>query len=172
MILYINMWKNISKFFKGYPMREIVAKKMIQYGLRVKDNKIYCGDIELSDSKIARALNIDRRSVNATIKTINNNIELKNIFSRLTPTCHLKNAASNMKWGVIEIIPKDPSIPGIVAEVANIIANNKISIRQAIVDDFQLFEEPRLFIVTEKQIPPKLIPMIRKAKGVKALMIY
>lgn len=153
-------------------MRQIVAKKMLEYGLRVKDNRIYCGDIELSDSKIARALNIDRRSVNATLKIINKKIELKNIFSKLTPTCHLKNTASNMNWGVIEISPEDPSIPGILAEVANIIARNKISIRQAIVDDFQLFEEPKLFIITEKQIPAKLIPIIRKAKGVKALMIY
>ncbi len=166
------MWKNISNFFKGYPMREIVAKKMLEYGLRVKNNRIYCGDIELSDSKIARALNIDRRSVNATLEIINKNIELKNIFSKLTPTCHLKDTASNMNWSVIEIIPEDPSIPGIIAEVANIIARNKISIRQAIVDDFQLIEEPRLFIITEKQIPGRLIPLIRNAKGVKALTIY
>jgi predicted regulator of amino acid metabolism with ACT domain len=44
--------------------------------------------------------------------------------------------------------------------------------RQLIVDDFELSEEPRLFIVTENQIPGRLIPKIRNAKGVKALLIY
>ena len=88
------------------------------------------------------------------------------------PTCHLKDVATNMNWGVIEIIPEDPSMPGIVAEVATIIAQNNISIRQSIVDDFELSEEPRLFIVTEKQIPGRLIPKIRNARGVKAVLIY
>jgi len=166
------MWKNISKYFKEYPKRKKIAQKMLEYGLRIKSNKIYCGEIELSDSKIARALDTDRRSITATIDTISKNPELNEIFSKLLPTCHLKDVAPEMKWGVIEIIPEDPSVPGILAEVATIIANNKISIRQTIVDDFELSEEPRLFIVTEKQIPGSLIPKIRAAKGVKAVLIY
>jgi len=166
------MWKNISKYFKEYPKRKKIAQKMLEYGLRIKNNRIYCGEIELSDSKIARALDTDRRSITATIDTISKNPELNEIFSKLLPTCHLKDVAPEMKWGVIEIIPEDPSIPGILAEVATIIANNKISIRQTIVDDFELSEEPRLFIVTEKQIPGSLIPKIRAAKGVKGVLIY
>jgi hypothetical protein len=166
------MWKNLSKYFKGYPKRKKVAQKMLEYGLKIKNKKIYCGEIELSDSKIARSLDIDRRSITATIETISKNKELTDIFSKLSPTCHLKNVAPDMNWGVIEIIPKDPSIPGIVAEIATHIAKSKISIRQAIVDDFEIYEEPRLFIITEKQIPPSLIPKIRKANGVKALLIY
>ena len=77
-----------------------------------------------------------------------------------------------MNWGVIEIIPEDPSIPGIVASVATIVANAKLSIRQSIVDDFEFSEEPRLFIVTEKQVPGILVPKIRDVKGVKAVVIY
>jgi hypothetical protein len=77
-----------------------------------------------------------------------------------------------MNWGVIEIIPKDPSMPGILADVAKEVADATISIRQAIVDDFEFSEEPRLFIVTEKQVPGLLIPKIRKIKGVKAVVIY
>ncbi len=96
----------------------------------------------------------------------------QNVFSQLRPTCHRRDVATIMQWGVIEIIPKDFSMPGILAEVTAIIADNKISVRQAIVDDFELSDEPRLFIVTEKQIPGTLIPKIRKAKGVKAVLIY
>ena len=167
-----NMWKELSKYFKGYPKRMKVAQKMLEYGLKTKNNKIYCGEIELSDSKIARALDTDRRAIAATTDIISKTPKLKEIFSKLTPTCHLKEVAPKMNWGVIEIIPEDPSLPGILAEVASIIAKNNISIRQAIVDDFEISEEPRLFIITEKQIPGALIPKIRNAKGVKALLIY
>lgn len=166
------MWKDISKYFKDCPKRKKVAQKMLEYGLKIRNNKICCGEIELSDSKIARALNIDRRAVAATVEIISKVPELNEIFSKLVPTCHLKDVAPEMNWGVIEIIPKDPSLPGILADVAAIIANNNISIRQAIVDDFELSEEPRLFIVTEKQIPGRLIPKIRKTNGVKAVLIY
>ena len=166
------MWKDLSIFFKGYPKRRKVAQKILEYGLRIEGDSIYCGNIELSNSKFARALDIDRRAITSTIELIKKEPKLMEIFSKLVPTCHLKDVAPAMKWGVIEILPTDPSIPGILAEVAKIIAENNISIRQAIVDDFELSEEPRLFIVTETQIPGSLLPRIRKAKGVKALMIY
>jgi len=166
------MWNQIAQYFDNYPKQKIIAQKMLEYGLKIQNQKIYCGPIELSDSKIARALDTDRRAITATIQTIEQHPELKKIFSQLLPTCHLKNVAPAMNWGVIEIIPIDPSIPGILAEVATIIAQHNISIRQAISDDFEFSEEPRLFIVTETQVPGILIPVIRNAKGVKAVLIY
>ena len=166
------MWRKFAKYFSQYPKRRKLAQKLLEYGLKVSNNKIYCGEVELPDSKIARAFDVDRRIISSTIQTIMGKKDLKKVFSRLRPTCHLKDVAPEMNWGVIEIIPVDPSLPGIVADVATIIANNNISIRQAIVDDFELSEEPRLFIVTEKQIPGSLLPKIRKAKGVKAVVVY
>lgn len=166
------MWRQFAKYFNKYPKRKKLAQKMLEYGLKVKDEKIYCGEIELSDSKLSRAFDIDRRIIMSTITTINKNEDLKKIFSNLNPTCRLKDVAPKMNWGVIEIIPTDASMPGIISDVATIIADNKISIRQAIVDDFELSEEPRLFIVTEKQIPGSLLSKIRSAKGVKAVVVY
>ncbi len=166
------MWRKIAKYFNRYPKRRKLAQKLLEYGLKVSDNKIYCGEIELSDSKIARAFDVDRRIIADTIKTINDEKDLQKVFFRLKPTCHLKDVATEMNWGVIEIIPEDPSTPGILADVAKVVADAKISIRQAIVDDFEFSEEPRLFIVTEKQVPGTLIPNIRKINGVKAVVLY
>lgn len=166
------MWKQLAKYFNRYPKRKKLAQKLLEYGLKVKDNKIYCGEIELSDSKIARAFELDRRVINSTRDTIIKREELKKVFSNLKPTCSLKDVAPEMNLGVIEIIPEDPSMPGILADVATIVADNKISIRQAIVDDFEFTEEPRLFIVTEKQVSGILIPKIKKVNGVKAVIVY
>ncbi|MEF8879686.1 MAG: ACT domain-containing protein [Candidatus Thermoplasmatota archaeon] len=166
------MWKYIAKHFQGYPTRKKIAQKMLKYGLKTKKNKIYCGNIQLSDSKIAKALNIDRRAVKSTTEHIQKKPELKKIFENLRPTSNLKEIAPEMKWGIIEIIPDDPSQPGILAEIAKIIAENHISIRQAISDDFEITEQPKLFVVTDKTIPSEIIPKIKKAKGVKAVLIY
>jgi predicted regulator of amino acid metabolism with ACT domain len=77
-----------------------------------------------------------------------------------------------MGWGVVEIIPQDASMPGILSNVSSIIAKEQISIRQAIVDDYQLSEEPKLFIVTEKTLPGRLLTQLRGAQGVKGVATY
>jgi len=166
------MWRKISVYFNQYPKRKKLAQKLLEYGLKIQNKKIYCNDIELSDSKIARAFNIDRRIIASTIEMISEKKELKSLFSKLEPTCHLKKVAPEMNWGVIEIIPDDASKPGILAQVAKVVSDAKISIRQAIVDDFEITDEPRLFIVTEKQLPGSLIPKIRNIDGVKAVVIF
>jgi len=166
------MWRHLARYFNAYPKRRILAQKLLEYGLKVNKNKIYCGEIELSDAKIARAFNIDRRIIADTIKTINKVKDLQKVFFQLKPTCHLKDVASEMGWGVIEIIPENPKMPGILSNVAKVVSDANIIIRQAIVDDFELSEEPRLFIVVEKQVPGNIIPIIKKIKGVKAVVIY
>jgi uncharacterized protein len=166
------MWKQLAPYFDGFPTRMKIAQKMLEYGLRTSHGKVYCGPIELSDSKMARAFNVDRRAISATIETIQQHPELSKIFEKLQPTCHLREVAPVMNWGVVEIIPEDPSTPGILAEVATLIARENISIRQAISDDFELTEEPRLYVITEGTIPAHLIPKIRHATGVKAVLIY
>ena len=164
------MWQDISPYFEQFPKRKKVAQKMLELGLNIHHNNVYCGQIELSDSKIARALNIDRRAVKATIETIQREPKLMKIFSKLKPTCHLRDMADEMGWDVIEIIPKNASEPGILAKVATIIAEEGISIRQAIVDDFEMNEEPRLFVIIEKRIPAHIIPKIKNISSVKSVI--
>ena len=130
------MWEEIMKYFKRNPSQQRVARVLLAHGLSVRDGKIYCGRIELSISKVARAINVDRRVIMNTIKTIESEEKLKKVFEMLAPTCHFKELATQLGWGVLVITPVDPSMPGILADVARIIAKEKISIRQAIVEDY------------------------------------
>jgi len=164
------MWKEITHYFDDYPKQKKIAQKMLEYGLHLHNNSIYCGPIELSDSKIARGLNLDRRAVKATIETIKKHEKLTKIFTQLRPTCHLRDMAQELGWDVLEIIPNAASQPGILAQVASIIAEENISIRQAIVDDFEINEEPRLFVITEEKIPAHLIPKIKALALVKSVI--
>ena len=158
--------------FKGHPAQQKVAEIMLSYGLRVKNGKIFCGEIELSSSKMARAIGVDRRAVTMTVETIEKNEELRKVFSFIRPTCSFRELAPKMKWGVVEIIPSDASMPGILASVAGILAREGISIRQANVDDYIIAEEPRLFIVIERMLPAGTIKKLKKAKGVKGITVY
>jgi len=166
------MWMAFKKYFSEYPAQEKVAKLFLRYGLSVRNGTIYCGDIEQSALGIARVLGIDRRVVNAAIETITNEKELADFFEKLHPVPFFRDTSKIMGWGTIEIIPDDPSMTGILARVSTIIANEGISIRQAITEDPELSEEATLTIICEKEIPAKLIPKIRKARGVNRVVIY
>lgn len=167
------MWNLVVKHCAQYPERLKVAKILIQNGLSVKDGKIFCGEIEISPIRIGRAAGVDRRTVTATIKTIEANRELKTLFQNIQSAgASLKEAARHLGLGVVEITPTDARTPGILAKSASIISGKGISIRQAIVDDPELSPEPKLTIITEKKIPGMLIPEFLKVHGVAKVSVY
>lgn len=167
------MWKKILSYLGGYPERLNVAKVLIKYGLSVKHGKIYCGEIPVSVVGVSRVANVDRRTVIQTIRMIESNPELKVIFENLSPAGpSLRDIARYLNFGVLEIIPVDARIPGILAAAASIVASKNISIRQAIVDDPELTPEPRLILITETKIPGELIPEFLKIRGVEKVSVY
>jgi len=166
------MWEKLRPYFKGYPAQEKVAQLMVAHGLRVRDGGVFAGPIEVSDTAMARAASVDRRVVTATVKTIRNNAEALKFFERLRPVCHLGEVAPLMGWGAIEIIPTSASKPGILAGVASAIAEAGISVRQVIVDDPEVSDDPHAFIVTEQPVPERFLPRIRAVEGVKSVVLH
>jgi predicted regulator of amino acid metabolism with ACT domain len=145
---------------------------MVQCGLRVRDGKVWCGEIELADTAVARASGVDRRVVTATVGTIGDNEELRAFFACLYPVGSLREAAPLMGWGAIEILPTDAGKPGILAGVASLIAEAGISIRQVVSDDPDIAENPKAFIITEQPVPERLLPRIRQVNGVRGVVLH
>ena len=166
------MWARFRASFKGFPAQEKVAQLMVVYGLRVHEGRVYCGEVKVSDTSMARAAGVDRRVVTATVRTIERTPDLKAFFDRLRPVCHLGDVAPLMNWGAIEIVPTQASKPGILAGVASIIAEAGISVRQVIIDDPEIIDEPHGFIVTETPVPERLLPRIKQVDGVKSVVLH
>ncbi|MDP8011446.1 MAG: hypothetical protein ACP5F1_04230 [Thermoplasmata archaeon] len=161
----------VEEFFKDSPSRLKVAKKMVIYGLSVKNGKIYCNDIEIPYKSLATACNVDQRVVKLTVDSISSNENLKNIFSKFESSANLKDVAKEIGFGVLIISAYDPKEPGIIAAVSKIIADFKINIRQAIVEDPEFIEEPKLYIITEEPLPGEIIPKIKNIKNIKSITI-
>ncbi|HKW42643.1 MAG TPA: hypothetical protein VJP06_00515 [Thermoplasmata archaeon] len=166
------MWARFRGYFKGFPAQEKVAQLMVVYGLRVHEGSVFAGEIQLSDTAMARAAGVDRRVVTATVETIERNNDLKAFFDKLLPVCHLRDIAPLMNWGAIEIVPTNASKPGILAGVATIIAQAGISIRQVIMDDPEIVDDPHGFIITEAPVPERLLPQIKQVDGVKSVVLH
>jgi uncharacterized protein len=166
------MWQVLIDHFRRYPAQERVVRLLIQNGLRIQDDKVHAGTIEIADTAIARAANVDRRIVRATVETIQKNPALHRVFAQFLPTLHMKEVGPEMACGVIEIIPQDASRPGILAGVSKAISDAGLSIRQAIVEDPEFVEEPRLYVVTEARVPGSLIPLLQDVDGVRGVTVY
>ena len=167
------MWDKVAECLKGYPERLAVAKILIKNGLSVRDGRIYCDEIMISPVRISRAARVDRRTVTQAVKMIEDDPELGRMFRGIRPAgTSLREIARYLDLGVVEITPVDARMPGILAGSASLLAEENISIRQAIVDDPELTPEPRLTLIAEKKIPGELIPRLLKIKGISKVSVY
>ena len=167
------MWNKVAECLKGYPERLAVARILIKNGLCVRDGSIYCDEIMIPPVRISRAAGVDRRTVTQTVKMIGDDPELGAIFGGIRPAgTSLREIARYLDLGVVEITPVDARMPGILAGSASLLAEENISIRQAIVDDPELTPEPGLTLIAEKKIPGELIPRVLKIKGILKVSVY
>ncbi len=167
------MWEKVNEKFKKYPARIRVAEKMIELGLSInEDGKIYCGNLKISDKALATAAEVDRRAIKSTIEIIQEDSDLKNIFSNIIPAgTLLKNIAKNLDLGVIEIEVGSKS-EGILAATTKLISQKGIGIRQAYAEDTELQKAPILTIITEAPVQGDLINEFLKIDGVTRVSIY
>jgi len=78
------MWKKFFNKFDNYPSQKKVVRKLLQLGLKVGENKtVYCNDVEINISSLAKSIDTDRRVVSATIENILSDKELKEIFTNI-----------------------------------------------------------------------------------------
>lgn len=158
--------------FEKYPARMNVARKMLELGLRIADKeKIYCGNLEISDAALARAADVDRRVIKSTIKVILEDELLASIFTKITPAgTLLKNISSSLGFGVVEIEAGGDN-QGILANATALISKENISIRQAYATDPDMTETPVLTIITDTPLPGELIGTFLNIEGISKVSI-
>lgn len=161
----------IRERFIKYPSQGKVAEVMLRYGISGIDGKAFCGDVEITDSALARSVGVDRRVVRSALEKILEDIELNAVFSKLRPTLMLDGIASEIDCSVLEIVPTDAKMPGILADVTSIIYRAGLSVRQAVVDDNGDREGSHLIIVLDGLIPSEIIPQLKGCRGVSGIII-
>src|SRR5207245_9129768 len=128
---------------------------------------------EVPIGRIAKAAGFDRRTVDETIRMVENNPQLRSLFSNLRSAgLSLKGVAKQLGLGVVEIIVEDPHKPGIIAGASLLFSQLGISIRQDLVDDPELTPEPKLVLIGDKAIPAENSPKTLKNNGSTRVSVY
>jgi predicted regulator of amino acid metabolism with ACT domain len=161
---------SIIRAFKGYPSQEKVVQEMLRSGVSVRNGIAYCNGIKLSDTAIGAACGVDHRVVRSTLDRINSDPKLNDIFSRMSCIALYADIAQDIGCTAIDIEPDNSRAPGILSEVAKVISDRGLSVRQAVVAN-RSGDDQHLLIVIEGFVPPELIYMIRNCRGVKTVAL-
>ncbi|MFB6308045.1 MAG: amino acid-binding protein [Haloarculaceae archaeon] len=164
------MFDEIMRKFEDSPGQQAVIRLLLERGFSVNDEgRIVSGGIEIPNTGVAREVDVDRRVVNATTDAILEDEQLRRIFQNISSIPSLMDLAPVLDLTVLTVAVTDAEESGIVAAVTSAIADRDISIRQVISEDPEFTDEPRLYVITDGDLPGELINEIRSKEFVRRI---
>jgi predicted regulator of amino acid metabolism with ACT domain len=164
------MFDEIMEKFEGSPSQQRVIRLLLERGFSVNDEgRVVSGGIEIPNTGIARETDVDRRVVDSTTDAILEDDQLRRIFQNISQVPSLMDLAPVLDLTVLAIEVTDAEQEGIVADVTGRLAERGISIRQTISEDPEFTDEPRLYVVTDEQLPGDLINELNDLAFVRRL---
>jgi predicted regulator of amino acid metabolism with ACT domain len=164
------MFEEILNKFEGSPGQQAVIRLLLERGFSVSDEgRVVSGGIEIPDTQVASEVGVDRRVVDSTTSAILADEQLRRIFQNISQIPSLMDLAPVLDLTVLTVSVHDAEAPGIVAEVTSLIAERDISIRQAVSEDPEFTDEPRLHIVTGEELPGELLTAIADLPAVRSV---
>jgi predicted regulator of amino acid metabolism with ACT domain len=156
------MFDEIMQKFEDSPSQQQVIRLLLERGFSVNDDgRVVSGGIEIPNTGIARELDIDRRVVDATTDAILEDEQLRRIFQNISAIPSLMDLAPVLDLTVLTVTVTDAEASGLVATVTSAIAEEDITIRQVISDDPEFSDAPKLYVITDEELPGELINEIR-----------
>ncbi|PSP85709.1 amino acid-binding protein [Halobacteriales archaeon QS_1_68_17] len=164
------MFDEIMEKFADSPSQQAVIRLLLERGFSVNDDgRVVSGGIEIPNTGIAREIGVDRRVVDATTDAILDDDELRPIFQNISAVPSLMDLAPVLDLTVLSVAVTDAEQSGIVAAVTGAIAERDISIRQTLSDDPEFADEPKLYVITDEELPGELINEIRRMPFVRKI---
>ena len=156
--------------FEGSPGQQAVIRLLLERGFSVNDDgRVVSGDIEIPYTQVAQEAGVDRRVVDSTTEAILADDELTRIFQNISQIPSLMDLAPVLDLNVLTIDVSDADQPGIVATVTGLLAENDISIRQTVSEDPEFTDEPRLYLVTDDDVPGDVLNELKNLDFVRKL---
>ena len=164
------MFDEIMQKFEGSPSQQAVIRLLLERGFSVSDEgRVVSGSIEIPNTQIAREIDVDRRVVDSTTDAILADEELRRIFQNISSIPSLMDLAPVLDLNVLTVEVTDADESGIVATVTTLLADEGISIRQTISEDPEFTDDPRLYLVTDEDVPGDLLNELKNLDFVRKI---
>jgi predicted regulator of amino acid metabolism with ACT domain len=164
------MFDEIMQKFEGSPSQQAVIRLLLERGFSVSDEgRVVSGSIEIPNTQIAREIDVDRRVVDSTTDAILADEQLRRIFQNISSIPSLMDLAPVLDLNVLTVEVTDADEPGIVATVTTMLADEGISIRQTISEDPEFTDDPRLYLITDEDVPGDLLNELKNLDFVRKI---
>ncbi|MDZ7849987.1 MAG: amino acid-binding protein [Halodesulfurarchaeum sp.] len=166
------MFGSIMEKFEGSPGQQAVVRLMLERGFSVnEEGRVVSGSIEIPNTQVAEEAGVDRRVVDTTTNAILTDPELERIFRNISQIPSLMDLAPLLDLTVLTIAVTSAGESGIIATITSRLADRGITIRQAVSEDPEFTDEPRLHIITEEQVPGDLLTELSNLEFVRSIEI-
>ncbi|MFB6086379.1 MAG: amino acid-binding protein [Halodesulfurarchaeum sp.] len=166
------MFESIMEKFEGSPGQQAVVRLLLERGFSVnEEGRVVSGSIEIPNTQVAEEVGVDRRVVDTTTNAILADPELERIFRNISQIPSLMDLAPLLDLTVLTIAVTSAGESGIIATITGRLADREITIRQAVSEDPEFTDEPRLHIITEQQIPGDLLTELSNLEFVRSIEI-
>ena len=164
------MFEEIMQKFEGSPGQQAVIRLLLERGFSVNDDgRVVSGSIEIPYTQVAEEADVDRRVVDSTTEAILEDDELLRIFQNISQIPSLMDLAPVLDLTVVTVEVQDADESGIVAQVTTMLADRDISIRQTISEDPEFTDEPRLYLVTDEDLPGDVLTELMNLAFVRSV---
>ena len=166
------MSTRLKPFLESYDKKSQVIRTLLKFGLKVNEKgEIFCGEIKIPYSSIAKAAAVDRRTVKKVVDEIKRNSFLKEFFTNIEPAGpFLRGVAKLLGYRCIVIEPiKDQ--PGILAHVSTILAKRNINIVQVVAEDPNIYPQQKLYVITDQDVPGEVIEEMLSNPVIKSVTV-
>lgn len=167
-----NIWERIRKVLGEHDKKIEVVKVFLKYGLSVRGGGVYVGEkIKIPFKSIADEAGVDRRTVVETVKSIRGDSFLRRFFELIKPAgASLVDVARLLGYRCL-IVETFSDQPGILAWVADSLAERQINILQVIAEDPGIYENPKLYVVVSGSVPGEVIDRILEHPAIRRVSI-
>ena len=154
--------------FEESPGQRAVVELLLERGFSVnEEGRVVSGGIEIPYTQIAEEAGVDRRVVDSTTDAVLADDELGDIFRNISSIPSFRDVAPVLGLSVLTIRVEDAASTGVVAEIARVIAEEDVSIRQAVTDDPYFTDEPRFTVITNGDVSGELIKRVSELEFVE-----
>ena len=166
------MWQRILELFADLPSQQKVVRFLLENGFSItSEGKIAVNGVEITASAFSRAIKVDRRVVDATVKHIMEFDDLEPIFTNLRVVPDFTNVARHLGLSVVTILPKHATDKNLVATAVMVLSSYNLGLRQIFVTDPYAAEQPRLVIIIDGKLPAAAIQELSELDFVESVIL-
>jgi predicted regulator of amino acid metabolism with ACT domain len=114
----------LEEYFKDYPTRLKIVEGLYKRGISVRNGRFYAEDLEIPVSEIAKAFNVNRRTVYETIKAIEETTVVREVMSSIRPKIDRMAVSQKLGNQIFLMTPRIGCFGSLLSRTFDILGNH------------------------------------------------